>query len=64
MINTAEPSILVSQTEVARLLGGIDRSTLWRMVGRGDLDQVKVGSRAMITRASLDRFVADNTKAA
>jgi hypothetical protein len=25
MINTAEPPILVSQTEAARLLGGIDR---------------------------------------
>ena len=50
------PSILVSQEEAARLLS-VERTTIWRMVVRGDLTQVRIGRRALITRASIDGFV-------
>lgn len=55
------PSILVRREEACRLLGGIDLVTLWRMVKRGDLTQVKIGSRAFVTRASIDEFVSGHT---
>ena len=49
--------ILHSHPEAADLLGGIDRTTVWRLVRAGRLDQVKIGRRAFITRESIDRFV-------
>jgi excisionase family DNA binding protein len=51
-----EAPILISQPEAARLLGGIDRTTIWRMVKHGDLTRVTIGSRSLITRASVEPF--------
>jgi excisionase family DNA binding protein len=58
---TKEPSILVTQMEAARLLGGVGRTTLWRMLERGDLRRVTVGSRALVTRESIDSYVQRQT---
>jgi excisionase family DNA binding protein len=59
MENTYEtPSILVNQEEACRLLGGIDRVTLWRLVKAGELPQVKIGRRSFIARVDLDQYVA------
>jgi excisionase family DNA binding protein len=40
-----------------RLVGGIGRTTVWRMVKHGDLPRITIGSRSLITRESLDAYV-------
>lgn len=49
--------VLVSQIEAARLLG-VERTTIWRMCRRQELAKVCIGRRALITRESIDAFVA------
>lgn len=56
MSATQTQVILISQTEAARLLS-VERTTIWRMCGRGDLERVHIGRRALITMASVDAFV-------
>jgi excisionase family DNA binding protein len=56
MTQSTSPVILVSQLEAARLLG-VDRTTIWRMCSRGNLDRVPIGRRALITTASIDAYV-------
>ncbi len=60
-MSVLEKSILVSQCEAARLLG-VERTTIWRMCGRGDLSKVHVGRRALITRESIESFVASQSE--
>lgn len=56
-----ETPILISQAEAANLLG-VERTTIWRMVGRNDLARVTIGRRSLITRASLEEFVRLQTQ--
>ena len=49
--------LLYPLTEVQERLGGISRSTLYNLLGSGDLVPVKIGSRSFIPAASLDAFV-------
>ena len=56
MSATQTQVILISQAEAARLLG-VERTTIWRMCRRGDLERVHIGRRALITLASVDAFV-------
>lgn len=58
MAISVEQVVLVSQQEAARLLG-VERTTIWRMCRRGELAQVHIGRRSLITRTSLDAFVND-----
>jgi excisionase family DNA binding protein len=44
------------------LLGGIDRTTVWRLVKHGDLTRVRIGSRSLITRASVEAYVRSQAK--
>lgn len=53
---TAAP-LLVSQDEAARQLG-VERTTIWRMCCRGDLDRVHIGRRSLVTRASIEAYIA------
>jgi excisionase family DNA binding protein len=49
--------LLVSQYDAARLLG-VERTTIWRMCGRGDLARVRIGRRTLITMDSIKAFIA------
>lgn len=46
-----------------RLLGGTSRSTLYRLIERGELDAVKLGSRTFITRDSIVALIERRTMA-
>lgn len=50
--------LLYPLPEVRERLGGISRTTLYALIGRGELDVVKIGQRSFITQAALTDFVA------
>lgn len=49
---------LIPIHEAQDALGGIGRTTLWRLVRDGHLEQVHIGRRAFITADSIDAYVA------
>lgn len=55
--NYGEP-LLLSQDEAAHRLG-ISRTTLWRLAKADQLEVVHIGSRALITRGSIDDFLTE-----
>ena len=55
---TTQPATLVTIREACRLLGGISRPTLYRLVADGELRIVKVRRRSFIAAADIDAFVA------
>lgn len=52
-----ESQPVLSITDTAIYLGGLSRATVYRMIEDGKLQRVKVGGRAMITRASIDAYL-------
>lgn len=52
--------LLVSIHQAAESLGGIGRSTVYRMIERGDLEGVKIGRRTFITTQSLENYVREH----
>jgi Helix-turn-helix domain len=50
----AETPLLVPIPEACRLLGGLSRPKLYLMVRSGELVKRKIGSRAFITRRSIE----------
>ena len=62
---TAPPEFLLYPLDEAReRLGGISRTTLYSLLGRGDLLAVKIGSRSFIPAESLKGFVEHLTQTA
>jgi excisionase family DNA binding protein len=55
------PVLLISQHEAARVLG-VERTTIWRMCGRGDLARVRIGRRSLITMESINAFIASQVE--
>jgi excisionase family DNA binding protein len=55
-----EPPLLVSVTDAARMLG-IGRSSMWKLIGRGEIGARRIGRRTLIRRQALENFagVAD-----
>lgn len=53
--------LLVSQCDAARMLG-VERTTIWRMCGRGDLAQVRIGRRTLITMQSINAYIASQVE--
>jgi len=56
--NDAIPSRIMTTAEVARYLR-IDRSTLYKMVGKGQIPGFKVGSDYRFDRDEIDRWIID-----
>jgi excisionase family DNA binding protein len=53
--------LLHSISETTELLG-VGRTLIYSLIARGQLDRVKLGNRAMVTRASIQRLIdADGT---
>ncbi|AKQ07806.1 excise protein [Mycobacterium phage Kinbote] len=57
-MDTTQPdALLLSIPEARAMLGGIGRTTLYELIGRGDIKKVKIGARGFITRASIVAYV-------
>ena len=48
----------LSINEVCQLLG-ISRRTVYRVIERGELNKIKIGSRTIIERSTLNRMLSD-----
>ncbi len=53
----ASASLLRSIPATCELLGGVSRSTVYRLAAAGDLRIVKIAGRSMVTTESIDRLV-------
>ena len=49
------PPILISVAEAARLLG-VGRSTVYDIIGRGDLRVAKIGRRTLVSVAEVETY--------
>jgi len=49
---------LLTAKQARRLLGGISKSTLWRLVRQGDLPVVRIGRRTFFRPEDLENLVA------
>lgn len=54
--HTHEPPVLITEKEVARLLGCCER-TVWQMRKDGKIRCVKIGTAVRYARSEIDRFV-------
>ena len=57
------PEPLAFRIKAVERTTGISRSELYRLLGRGKLDAVKVGRTTLITMESLKRFMAQLPRA-
>jgi len=57
-LGEGEPARLLDKRVAARLLGNITVREVENRVADGDLEQVKLGRRALIVAESLDAYVA------
>src|SRR4051812_41708665 len=60
MPDLADTPHLMTVREVAQFLR-ISRSFAYELVGRGELDSVRIGRRVLVPTASVHRLVADST---
>jgi hypothetical protein len=49
--------LLVSIVDSQEILGGVGRTTIWKLVKARELEQVCIGRRAFITQTSLSAYV-------
>ena len=54
--------MLMSIKDAAAHLG-IPNGRVYELINAGDMDHVRVGRRTYISRASLEKFIEDNTRA-
>jgi excisionase family DNA binding protein len=53
---TDNQTLLVTVEEAAHLLG-VGRTTMFELIGRGDVKSIRLGRRRLIARKSLESFV-------
>jgi len=57
IVERSAVSELLKISDAQQILGGISRPMIYRLVDRGQLTRVKLGSRAFITRASIHGYL-------
>ena len=53
------PPLLLSIPAACEVLGGVGRSTLYVEIAAGRIRTLKIGARAFIAQAELERYVAE-----
>jgi excisionase family DNA binding protein len=61
---TQQPQLIYPHPETQGILGGIGRTTLYKLIDEGHLTQINIGRRSFITAESIQRYVANLTAAA
>ena len=56
-IEANEEALLVPVSQVAALLGGLSRTSVYNLMSNGDLEHVKLGTRSFVTRSSIVALV-------
>ena len=56
-MDTEQDRLLLPYDDARIALGGIGRTTLWELVGRGELVRVNIGRRGFITAKSVAAYV-------
>jgi excisionase family DNA binding protein len=51
-----------NQADARQLLGGISRSTLYRLIQAGHIRPVKIGRRLMIPASEIERLAVEGTR--
>lgn len=51
-------ALLVPESDARNSLGKISRTTLYRLIKSRCIQQVKIGSKSLITQESIDKYVA------
>ena len=59
---TMQDRALYSIQEARKLLGGISRNTIYRLLRTGELASVVIGCRRFISPAAIDELVAKSTR--
>ena len=57
MIADADPPPLCVRVSVAARMMGIGRTKLYELIGKGEVDVVKVGNATLVTTASLNAMI-------
>ena len=55
--STEPPKRLLYNIEEAAQCLGVKRATMYKYIDRGDLERVKIGTRALISVESIERFI-------
>ncbi len=55
--STKAPRMLYSINETVQILG-VQRTTVYELIGRGELETVKIGRRTLVPADSIEAFVA------
>lgn len=58
-----EGRLMYPVDEATRLLGGISRRQLYRLMSSGSLASLRIGSRRLVPRASILEFIAEQRNA-
>ncbi len=56
-MDTKEPRLLMPYPEVREALGGIGATKLWELIEAGELERVRIGTRAFVTTESVAAYV-------
>jgi hypothetical protein len=56
-MDTKQPRLLMPYLEVREALGGIGNTKLWELLEAGELERVRIGTRAFVTVESVAAYV-------